>query len=492
MSKISTAISDIKTLIEKNKKVLIGISVAIIIILIVLLGYIIKVNKNVNSWKNKIYPGVEAYGVELGGKTEEEAIDILNTKLSSLIGEKTINVTVGDKNFSIKYSELNPTISAKETAKEAIEYGHTGSIFKEYSLIKNAEKHHVETNLQFDEEKLKEFENKVVSETTIPAVDAKISIASGQISITPEVIGKKIDSEELHNKLVASINPNPESSETINAELKDYSPKVTAEALKKIDGVIGSYTDTYTNNGSGRVTNMEIATGYINGTVLMPGEEFSYNKTIKDTTPENGYKEANTYVGSQVVPGYGGGVCQISTALYRAVMRANIRSTIRYNHSMMVGYAAASLDATVAEGDIDYRFINTYDFPIYIQGYMTGNTIVFNVYGNKEAMGNKTYDLVNEVLETIPYTTEEVKDNTLEEGKKVTEMGGTNGYKSKGYLVTYENGVEVNRELISNDIYYPLNAKVRVGTKKVTQAPQTNTNQNNQGQENQANQETQN
>ena len=158
---------------------------------------------------------------------------------------------------------------------------------------------------------------------------------------------------------------------------------------------------------------MQLATGYINGTLLMPGDEFSYNKTILDTTPENGYKEANTYVGSEVVPNYGGGVCQISTFLYRAVITSNIRSTIRYNHSMMVGYSEPSLDATVFEGDIDYRFINTYNSPIYIEGYMGGSTITFNVYGNTSEKGNKTYELVNNVIEKYDYTTEYVDDPTL-------------------------------------------------------------------------------
>ena len=152
-------------------------------------------------------------------------------------------------------------------------------------------------------------------------------------------------------------------------------------------------------------------------------------------------------------------------------MRANLKSSLRYNHSMMVGYSEASLDATVAEGDIDYRFINTYDFPIYIEGYMTGSTIVFNIYGNVEGMAGKTYELVNEVIDKYDYTTEYVDDPTLAEGQQVTKSGGAAGYKSNGYLVTYENGVEVNRELVSTDIYQPMNAVVLRGTKKATQAP---------------------
>ena len=95
-------------------------------------------------------------------------------------------------------------------------------------------------------------------------------------------------------------------------------------------------------------------------------------------------------------------------------------------------------------------FLNTYDFPIYIQGYLSGNNVVFNIFGNKEAMGGKTYQLVNEILETYNYKTEEVQDPTLPEGTRVVTSSGANGCKASGYLVTYENGVQVNRRIYIN------------------------------------------
>ena len=308
----------------------------------------------------------------------------------------------------------------------------------------------------------------------VDAIDAKISISGSNVSITPEVTGKHIDIEDLCNKIKESIDPNPEKVETATVDLQDYSPSITSADLSKITGVMSSYSSTFGTSDTGRVENLRISTGYINGTLLMPGEEFSYNNTIGPTTPERGYKEANTYVGSKIVPGYGGGVCQVSSALYRAVIQANIRSTERRNHSMTVSYAKPGLDATVAAGYIDYKFVNTYDFPIYIQGYLSGNKVVFNVWGNKEAMGGKTYELVNEILETYTYGTEEVQDSTLPEGTRIVTSSGANGYKASGYLITYENGVQVNKELISTDVYSTRNQVVSVGTKKV-EAPVTPT-----------------
>lgn len=468
----------ISSIIEHKKKIVIGTSITALLIAGGTLVYASKIEGEVNSWQDKIYPGIQAYGIDLGGKTEEEAVEILNNQLISAIGDKEIIVTVGDKQFELKYSDIEPSISTEETVDAALEYGKEEGILKKNSMIKNGADFDVETVLSYNKEKLKEFENKIDLETRVNASNAKISIDNGQINIIPDVDGKKINVEELDQKLIEAINPDPTSVENISVELNDYKPEITAESLSKIDGKISGYTDTYNNDGSGRVTNMEMATGYINGTILMPGQEFSYNKTIGETTEARGYKEANTYVGGEVVPGFGGGVCQVSTALYRAAMRAGLKSTIRYNHSMMVGYSAASLDATVAEGDIDYRFVNTYDFPIYIQGYISGGTLGFNIYGNVEEMAGKSYELVNEVTEKLDYTTEYVDDPTLVAGTEVVKMNGAPGYKSKGYLVTYQNGVEVSRELVSNDTYLPMNKIVRRGTKKVEQPepkPQTNT-----------------
>lgn len=472
--------SNYKTFFNNNKKPIVA-SLVIVITLAAILAYVFHVKNTVTTWENKIYPGVNVYGVDLSGKTKEEAVEVLNNELTTSILGKVITVTVGDAKFELKYSDIEPTINVEKTIEEALAFGKDLGMFAKNSSINKGVEHTVETEMNFNEESLKTFEDTVNKSVNIEAIDAQINVNYGEISVSAETLGKKIDAEELHSKLIAAINPDPAELINIAMELEEYSPKITAEQLNKINGIISSFSSTYNNTGDGRVTNMKLATNYINGTLLMPGDEFSYNETIGQTTAERGYASANTYVGSEIVPNYGGGVCQISTSLYRAAMRAKLMSSLRYNHSMMVSYAEPSLDATVFEGDIDYRFVNTYDFPVYIEGGMSGSYITFNIYGNNEAMGGKTYELVNEVIERYDYTTEYIDDNTLEEGKQVTKVNGAAGYKSNGYLVTYENGVEVNKELVSTDIYQPMNAVIRRGTKKVEvkeTKPESNNNTN--------------
>lgn len=465
-----------KNIVAKSKNIIIISSILILLIIGIIGSYIISAEKKVTSWKDKIYPGVQAYGIDLGGKTKEEAINILNNELISLIGSKTIKVTVGNKNFELKYSDISPEVNASKTVEEAFQYGKNESLLNKKEIIENGVNVSVDTVLSYSEEKVNDFANYVNDKVKIDAVDASISIDGSNISVKPGSNGKNIDKDELINKIKNCIDPDPKKVEKVSVELKEYSPKVTSESLNKINGIISSYSTTFSNGDSGRVENLRIATGYINATLLMPGEEFSYNKTIGPTTPERGYKQANTYVGSKIVPDYGGGVCQVSSTLYRAIIQANIRSTERRNHSMTVGYAAPGLDATVAAGYIDYKFVNTYDFPIYIQGYLAQNKVVFNIFGNKEAMNGKRYELVNEILETYNYTTEEVDDSTLNEGVRVVTSSGSNGCKASGYLVTYENGVQVNKELISTDVYTARNKIISVGTKKEQEPIETNPN----------------
>ncbi|MGL5353810.1 MAG: VanW family protein, partial [Clostridium sp.] len=379
---------------------------------------------------------------------------------------KTLIVTVGDKKLNLSYADLAPGYDAEAIVIEAMEYGKDGSMLAKNRKIKKGKAYDVEAGISYDEAKLKEFEDNVKSTVDVEAEDAKLSINGGEISIIPEVVGYKIDGEDLHNKLVENINGDPTHEVNLEFELKESKARVTSEDLKKIDGVIGSHSTSYKDGGDGRVKNMQVAAQTVNGVILMPGDEFSYNELIGDTTPDKGYEKANTYVGNKIVPDYGGGICQVSTTLYRAVMRANMRSTERANHSLTVSYSEPGLDATVAYGVIDYKFKNPYDFPVYISGYVGGGTVGFSIYGNKAGMDGKTYELVNEVHETYNPGKEYIDDPTLEVGKEVTQSYGMPGYKASSYQVTYENGKEINREFIATDVYLTTNSVIKRGTKK--------------------------
>lgn len=466
MKKNNTKLNNLKVLVEKNKKLLLMVLAILVIVVASVAAYIYSVNKAVVAWEDKVYPGVEVYGVSLGGATKEEGLKIIEEQLMPKINSKKIIIKVGDKVNEITYSDIAPNYDANSILDEAMSYGKNQSLFKKKSLISKEEKHEIKPDITYDEELLKVKEEEIRNKVDIKPVNAKLVINGSTPVVTEGTVGYMIDSEEFHKGIMESINGNPLENSELTFELKETKPSITAEELKKVNGKISSFTTSFRKGyDTGRDKNMEVALNYINGTVLMPGDVFSYYEKIGATTPEKGYELSNVYVADRIEKDYGGGVCQVSSTLYRAAMGANLRSVERRNHSMTVSYAEPGLDATYASGYIDYKFKNNYNFPVYIQGYISGNNVVVNVFGNVEGMEGKTYKMVNEIIETYQPKLVEKQDPSMYVGEKKVQQNGMVGYKAKGYLVTYQNGVEINKELISTDVYNTMNRVVLVGTK---------------------------
>jgi len=424
----------------------------------------------VKKWNNRIYPNVKVCNFDLQGLTKAEALNFLEENLTDRIDEKTILFKFEDKEYKITYEELEIQYNKEDIVDLAINYGKDKSLLEKYKLIKSNHETILNLDLSYNEKKGEEFLNSIAKDINIDKKDATISITEGDIKITKDIIGLRVDYDDIKLKLEDGINIeiNNDGIEEFQIVVLRDEPEIKQSDVALVNGKVSKYESYFYNNVDGRITNMKIASKTINGILLMPGEIFSYNDVIGETTPEKGYEKANTYSGNKIVPDYGGGICQVSTALYRAVMRANIKSVERHNHSMIVSYSEPSLDATVANGYLDYKFTNTYNSPIYIEAYVLDDNVTINIYGNLSEKGNKSYDLVSVINKTYDYDVEYEEDNTLPLGEEVVFRNGMKGYESTGYLVTYENGVEVNREKISTDYYAKSNKIIKKGTKKNT------------------------
>lgn len=409
----------------KSRK-LVAILIVLVIVTSIFSIYLVFLNKKVDEWNDKAYSGVNINELDLSGKTKEEIIKLLNEGVVSKLQDKKIDVNVEDKHLVYNYSELLSNYNVEKAAEEAITFGKDLGVFKKNSLIKNKdnEKHNINLEFTYDEERLVDLQNDIRSKLNINPVNAKININKGNINIIPEKIGYKLNDAKLDEALRNSINGDLREDTIIKLCFEEDSAKITENDLLKIKKEpMGTYSTSFTTSDANRSFNIDLVTSLIDGIVLMPGEEFSYSTISQKGRGK--YKDATAYVNDKPVPSEGGGICQGSTTLYRAVMKANIRSTERYNHSLPVGYAALGLDATVAWGYLDYKFKNPYDFPIYIEGITENKILTFNIYGDPTVLGNKTYDMVSEIK----------------------------GKEAKSYQVTYENGKEVNREFIAKDIY---------------------------------------
>jgi vancomycin resistance protein YoaR len=220
---------------------------------------------------------------------------------------------------------------------------------------------------------------------------------------------------------------------------------------------------------------LTIAIQKINGTVLTPGEEFSYNKTLGERTVAAGYKEAKIYSAGQVVDGLGGGICQISSTLYNAVLLANLEVTERRNHQFVTSYVPAGRDATVVYGSQDFKFKNSRKYPIKIQASISSGIAKISIYGLQE---EKEYDISfqTNTLSTIPYTTEYIDDSSLSAGEEVVKQKGTNGLITETYKIVKLNGVVVSKTFLSKDTYNAMDRIIRRGVGATTTTEQTTTN----------------
>lgn len=226
--------------------------------------------------------------------------------------------------------------------------------------------------------------------------------------------------------------------------------------------LISSFSTRYDASNTNRSTNLRIAAEKINGTVLLPGEVFSYNKTVGKRTVEEGYKDAKIYADGGVVDGLAGGICQISSTLYNAVLLANLEIVERRNHSFTTSYVAAGRDATVVWGAIDFQFKNSRNYPIKIEASVKNGVAEFKMHGMQEQQEYEI-SIIPKTTASIPYSTTQIPDPTLAPGQQIPVQAGHLGYKVTTYIVKKLNGVEVSRELLSNDTYQPMRAIVRVG-----------------------------
>lgn len=226
---------------------------------------------------------------------------------------------------------------------------------------------------------------------------------------------------------------------------------------------LSSFSTSFKSSNSNRSTNIRLCASKINGVVLMPGETFSFNSTVEKRTPEAGYKEAPAYLNGKTIMDYGGGICQVSSTLYNAVLYSNLEITERYNHGYQPSYVKSGLDATVSWGGPDFKFTNNRNYPIKIMTDTSNKILNIYIYGLKTE-NDYTVKLEARYLSTIYYSTTYQKDSSLAPGETRTIQSGSNGCKTATYKYLYDKaGNLVSSECISRDTYNPHNAIIAVG-----------------------------
>lgn len=403
---------------------------------------------------------------DVSGMTSKQALDAVESKLAEYqtmkitmkVGDETAEATLGELGFGAK--------DVDKLVEQAVSYGKKGSVWKRYHALRklNKENKVIKPVFTLNQEAAAAIVNERAKSLEKGAVNASISYQNGSFVITDEENGRTIDTEASIKTITKYLNEKWEYKDsTVTLKEVEEQASVKRADLESIQEELGSYS---TEAGSGsRVTNLQRAAELLNGTIIMPGEEFSVEQATLPYSEENGYVDGGAYENGEVVQSIAGGICQVSTTLYNAVLYAELEVTERSPHSIIVTYVDPSRDAAIAEGLKDFKFKNNYDTPILIEGYIDGNNqLGFYIYGKDTRPEGHSVEYESETLEKLEYTKKYVEDAESSLGTLNNEGTAINGRTARLWKVVYENGEEVSRDVINNSTYKPTEMRIKVGT----------------------------
>ena len=413
--------------------------------------------------------GVLIQGMDLSGMNKDEAAEAVEQYVEETLRPVTVTLlTSNNVEVQVTAGDLGITWSNPEVLDEALAIGTEGNVITRYKVLKDLQHEPVNYELTFsyDINAINDILTEQCSQYDQPAIDATLKRENGAFTVVEGQIGYLLDVETsidtIYNYMTREWDLQPC---TIALDVAVDQPKGSAEELSRVTDVIGSYTTSFSTSGSDRSANVTNGCRLIDGTTLYPGEEFSTYDAVAPFTVSNGYYMAGSYLNGKVVDSLGGGICQVSTTLYNAVLRAELEVTERYNHSMIVTYVDPSADAAIAESSgKDFKFVNNLDVPIYIEGIIEGKKITFNIYGEETRSSDRQVTYESKVLEVINPPGELLYANASQPiGYLVRSDSAHIGYKAQLWKVVTENGVEVERTQVNSSSYKMVPASYQVG-----------------------------
>ena len=414
--------------------------------------------------------GVLIQGMDLSGMNRQEAVDAVEQYIDSTL--RPIQLTLQTSNnveIQVTAGDMGIRWSNPEILDEALAIGTEGNVITRYKILKDLQREPINYELAFDFDiiALNQILTEQCSAYDQPMINAVLKRENGVFTVIEGQVGYRLDVETSIDKVYEymtkewNLQPN-----TIALDVVVEQPQGSAEDLAKVTDVLGSYTTSFSSSGADRSANVSNGCKLIDGTTLYPGEEFSTYEAVAPFTEKNGYYMAGSYLNGKVVDSLGGGICQVSTTLYNAVLRAELEVTVRYNHSMIVTYVDPSADAAIAESSgKDFKFVNNLDTPIYIEGIIEGKKITFNIYGHETRSSSRKVTYESKVLEVINPPGELLYAEASQPvGYLVKGDSAHIGYKAQLWKVVTENGVEVERTQVNSSSYKMVPSSYHVGT----------------------------
>ena len=404
--------------------------------------------------KQTFYAGTTVEGVDVSDMTLPEALEHWNTQIEP--GYRQV-AAVLNEGAQVTAEQMGYTSDYETVLSSAWNAGRQGSLVERYNRIalrmESPSSYSVSRSMYTDEV-VRAFASRLAEQIDAEAQDAHLlsfDFGSQSFQYEQEKEGRVLNQEAL----VASIEQALQSGGgQIAMEVTAVQPQVTLENVSAQYGMISSAVTNASSSSSNRLSNISLAISLINGTCLEPGETFSFNKTVGERTTARGFKTAPAYSSGEVTQEVGGGICQVSTTLFNAAVKANLTINERHAHSLTVSYVDAGKDAAVDWGNKDLRFTNSTGENVYICCYLSDDKRVhFGVFGKLLSDG-MTITLESKKTGDIDFETEYRVNFTMASGSSKVVQNGKKGSSAVTYKVYWDaNGNEISREQLCKSNY---------------------------------------
>ena len=459
---------------RKIRRTVIGSLCAVIAVVLLVVGVqagsrLVNIKQTLDRGDGVFYPNIFVNDIPLEGKTLDEAAAVVTQQVQSLISSFRITLRTEDgRSWDITGDSLNMKYDIADQLDQLWAIGHTGSSSTRYEQVKALESEPAMryTTLTYDLSQVNQILNQIKAEVDQPAVSATRVQDDSKwppFSYTDDIPGQTLDITGLNERIctmvdtlvsvVVVLSPTPVQATITRAQLEAQIVKLSS--YETTVGKSGEYAEA-------RAENVRLGTEKFNHLVIRAGESVSFNKVAGKRTVANGYQQALEIAYGNYVLGTGGGICQVSSTLYNAVVNAGLTVNKRTPHAIPSSYVEKGLDATVSDDRYDFVFSNNTNSDIYIEtefvkvkGYYHSR---FTIYGRPDPNGY-TYKLVSQVVETIPlpeptYEKDTTGEHVFYDDETAVKSSGREGYIVDVYLVTMDSkGLEISREKKYTDTY---------------------------------------
>lgn len=414
-------------------------------------------------YRDTILPGISVQGIEIGGLKYEEAVEKLSQALPWPDPESLLMlVDPAGQPTNIRYRDIKYQADYGATVKKALEYSEQATSWHNLFYLLSTINHGRDLPLikSFDESAFEQVLQNLSERYYEAPRNAQLVLNGDYVTIIQDIKGRELDNAATIRQLVDL----PIKEHRVNLQFKTLEPQITASDYQGINSRLAIFVTQFDPKDYARTHNIKLASQLINNVLLQPKEVFSLNKALGPRNQQNGYLQAPVIINNKLVPDYGGGVCQVGTTLYNAVLLAGLTVVERVPHSLPVPYAPPGKDATLAGDIIDFKFLNSTDFPILINSQVQQSKVIVSIFGHREGATSRLVKIETERV-VNKASREYIEQANLAPGQVLVQRPGRDGYRLKTYEVTLENGKEVQRQLISENVVEPESEIIAVGPK---------------------------